>query len=273
MRKLRLLFLALFFPLFLTSALAGDRIPWTMNETYDGVYKDTFSKLRWEVPNFIRQTSIDMAIRIGLNFQEGWSSPMVVQFLDTAPAGVENTLAYVQFQVNQLGEHRQTLNINLTAYERDPFNFQKVFAHELVHAMINDAVGLEGVQNLPLWFHEGLAVYGSEQGEQMLKSYVIQYENQSEDFFLNGLEGPHTALDYMEDYLAFAYIYQEHGITSLQNFVREVVARKGDIPSALEFTCFESWPTFQANFRKYAIQRIKDVKREPRFRGPADKPY
>jgi hypothetical protein len=182
-------------------------------------------------------------------------------------------LAYVQFEVNEEGDSRQTLNINLAAYERDPFNFQKVFSHELVHAMLNDAVGLEGVRNLPVWFHEGLAVYGAEQGEQMLKSYVIQYENQRDDFLINGLEGPHSGLDYAEDYLAFAYIYQEHGITSLQNFVREVVARKGDIAAALEFTCFESWPEFQANFRKFAIQRIKDVKREPRFRGPADKPY
>jgi len=38
--------------------------------------------------------------------------------------------------------------------------------------MVNDSMGIEGGTKLPVWFHEGLAVYGSDQGEQMTRAYV-----------------------------------------------------------------------------------------------------
>jgi len=250
----------------------SDRLPWTIDDSYNGSYQDTYNKLRWDVPNFLRQSTIDIAGRVGLDFQEGWSSPLIVRFVDSTPAGMENALAYVQFQISE-DKFWQTLNINLSAYGQDPFNFQKVFEHELLHAMLNDAVGPDGVPNIPIWFHEGLAVYGAEQGDQMVRSYVAQYAQQPAEFFINGLESLHTGLDYAEDFLAFAYIHQEHGLTGLHNFIREVVSRKGDIPGALSYTCSEDWDTFQQKARTYALEKIKDIKREPRFRGPADKPY
>jgi hypothetical protein len=272
MKNLRFLFLTLSFFCSVSVVSANDRIPWKMDESYQGPYQDTYDKLRWDVPNFIRQATIEMAIRIGLDFQEGWSRPLIVQFVDSPPLGAENALAWVQLTVQE-GKIFQTLNINLPAYQKDPFNFRKVFSHELVHAMLNDAIGGDAATEIPLWFHEGLAVYGAEQGEQMLTSYVVQNKTETTTFFINGLEGAHGALDYVEDYLAFDYIYQNHGSASLQNFIREVVSRKGDIANALEYTCSENWTEFQNNLKKYSAERIKSIKREPRFRGPADKPY
>lgn len=261
--------------LFLSSLHCAEikRLEWSMDEPYNGRFPESFNKLRWEVPNIIRQTTIDIAVRLGLDFREGWSCPMVVRFVDSAPTGVENVLAYVQFSVDEEGRFQQSLNVNLTAYEREAFNFNQVFAHEIVHAMVNDALGPEGMHSLPVWFHEGLAVYGAGNGDAVVDTYVMRYANDRDDFILNGLEGPHGALDYAEDYLAVKYIYERHGVNSLHNFVREIVRRKGDIPGALDYTCFENWSDFQKNVRTYALEKITRIKNEKRFRGSMGKPF
>src|SRR5205823_2966292 len=138
------------------------------------------------------------------------------------------------------------------AYDREGFTFDKVLAHELVHAMMNDAIGGEAALVLPVWLHEGLAVYGSEQGEQMLDSYLKAFPDRSAEQFINGLEGPHGALDYAEDYLAIKYIHDVHGVNSLHSFVREVIKRRGDIPGAVEYSCNESWEDFKKGAEKFS---------------------
>jgi hypothetical protein len=82
--------------------------------------------------------------------------------------------------------------------------------------------------------------------------------------FLNGLEGPHGARDYLEDYLAFQYIHDKHGVSALQNFIRDVIARKGDIKGALDYTLHESWDEFQSNVRAYSEDQLFMVGRNLR---------
>ena len=245
--------------LFLTCSMRGDetRISWDVDTTYSGSETQACQKLQWIVPNLIRQTTINLAVRLGLQFQEGWQYPMTVGFVDQAPRGVESALAYTQLGFD--GRHiRQRLNINVAAYTRDNFNFEKVLAHELVHAMLNDAIGAESAVILPVWLHEGLAVYGADQGEQMVRSYAAQFPDDHNQM-INGLEGPHTGLDYAEDYLAIKYIYKEHGVNALHNFVRELVARKGDVAGALEYPCHETWPQFQKHARAFALQELGNI--------------
>lgn len=234
-----------------------------MDETYAGSHANSFAKLRYDVPILMRQTLIDLSVRCGLDFNEGWQTPLTIRFDDTAPNGVENILAYVQMYRDSKGRIGQFLVVNLSAYDKENFNFKKVFAHELVHAMLNDSLGLDSTK-LPVWFHEGLAVYGADQGEQMMDVYVSEYPEASESYFINGLEGPHNALDYLEDYLAFKYIHDEHGVNSLRNLIQEVTLKKKDIPSAVDYTCGENFERFKENARKFAEEEVKRVSRSNR---------
>lgn len=231
---------------------------WVLNEEYSGSHQISFQKLRYEIPVIMRQTMIDIAVRLGLHFEEGWQYPLTIQFVDGSPNGVENVLAYVELGRSSRGIE-QVLNINLEAYDAEQFNFRKVYAHELVHAMMNDAIGAQAALKLPVWFHEGLAVYGSDQGEQMVADYHQRFTDMSNEAMINGLGGPHTALDYAEDYLAFKYIYAKHGSNALHNFVREVIARDGDIEGALRYTCFENWADFQKNAKEFSLQELKNL--------------
>ena len=255
------------------AAPAQDRVPYVIDETYDGSHRATFDRLRWQVPNLLRQTLIDLSVRLGLNFQDDWSVPLIIRFADGAPRGAESALAYVRMMPEAGGAYRQVLGINLAAYERESFDFEKVLAHELVHAMLNDALGTDA-REIPVWLHEGLAVYGADQGDQMVASYVHRFKKAGVNVnFLNGLDGPHGALDYMEDYLAIQYLRERHGINSLHNFMREVVRRKGDVPGAIEAACFEDFETFQRNAREFAAERIFSEGRTHRGRDGPGRAY
>jgi len=252
-------------------AEGGDHhIAWKLNSTYSGSHADSFQKLSWIVPNLMRQTMIDMSVRLGMDFQEGWNYPLVVSFVDEAPMGAENALAYVELLGSDTGI-QQNLNINLGAYDSYNFNFEKVFAHELVHAMMNDAMGAQAAVLLPVWLHEGLAVYGADQGDTMVRSYASQTNGFEEASLLNGLEGPHGALDYAEDYLAIKYIAVEKGTNALHNFVKEIINRKGDVPGSLQYTCGENWDDFQKNARAFSVEELKNL--GPVRRGAIEQPY
>lgn len=239
------------------------RIPWVMDDSYSGPNQNSFNKLRYEVPILMRQTMINLAVRCGLDFEEGWQCPLTIRFDDNTPMGAENVLAYVQMEQAENGGIRQNLVINLQAYAAESFNFNKVFSHELVHAMLNDSLGVDSMK-LPVWFHEGLAVYGANQGEQLKDSYVGQIPHSNISTFVNGLEGSHGALDYLEDYLAFKYIHDVHGVNSLRNFIHEVLRRKGDIAGALDYTCLQDWETFLAQARAFAEEEVAEVTRSLR---------
>lgn len=246
------------------------RQPHVYDETYGGEHPAVFQSLRYQVPILVRQTLIELSGRLGLNYQDGWRYPLTIGFVDGGPAGAENVLAFVAYGTDGRG-FRQMLGINLDAYSRTSFNFEKVFAHELVHAMLNDALGAEAAGVVPVWFHEGLAVYGADQGEQMLRSYIEMHPSHPEKALLNGLDGPHGALDYAEDYLAFRYIYSAFGNNGLHNFVREVARNQGDVAAAMRTTCNTDWDSFQKDARAWAEKEIERI--QAALRGTAGRPY
>lgn len=246
------------------------RHPVTVDEEYRGPHQELFTRLKWEVPILLRQTTIDLSVKLGIPFRDDWRYPLIIRFVDTAPFGIENALAYVE-PARSEDQLVQLLNINLSAYEREKFNFPKVLAHELVHAMIIDAVEIEHSRELPLWLHEGLAVFGADQGETMVRSYVYQFTGFAESKLLNGLPGPHGALDYAEDYLAIKYLHDKLGVNALHAFVREVIKRQGDIPGALDATCFMTWQEFQEKAMAFAKEEIQRI--GPAIWGKQERPY
>jgi len=226
--------------------------------------------MTWDIPVLMRQTLINLSVRLGLDFEEGWRYPLTVRFTDGSPRGAENTLAYVILYTDEKGI-RQDLFINLTAYKERKFNFEKVLAHELVHAMLNDALGAEAMQIFPVWLNEGLAVYGADQGEKMAQAYVYQYTGFAEGKLINGLEGPHRALDYAEDYWAIKYIPKRHGPNALRLFVDEIVYRKGDVEAAYKYLFQEDWDKFLEGHNKFSKEEIKRI--GPAQRGKKVNPY
>ncbi len=263
-----------FLSLFLISKVSaeeGKRVQWVLDESYAGSHQTSFQKLRYQIPNLMRQTCINIAVRTGMDFQDGWRYPLEVGFVDGSPMGMENVLAYVQLGRMSDGTFAQQLNINLDAYEREAFNLEKVFAHELVHAMLNDAIGGQAATTLPVWFHEGLAVFGADQGDGMVKAYANRFFGMGENAIINGLEGPHGALDYAEDYLAMKYINEKIGSNAFHNFIKEVIRTNGNIPQSLQYTCFISWPDFQEKLKEYSRQYLKDL--GPSRRGGNSNPY
>lgn len=192
------------------SATPGARVEWKFDDNYQGSHRSDFDQLRWKIPNLMRQTEVNLAVRTGLNFQDGWQYPITIHVVDGAPPGIESALAWVSISSNGDG-FAQSFNVNLEAYVQTQFDFEKVFAHELTHAMVNDEIGGEAAVALPTWFQEGLAVFGADQGDQMVKVYANHYFPSAASVLLNGLDGPHTALDYAEDYLAFKYLWDKKG--------------------------------------------------------------
>lgn len=267
---LRRFFFATLIFIFPAALHAENRTTWEMDESYEGQYPDSYRSLLNEIPILMRQTLIDIAGKIGLNYQDGWANPLTVGFTDTVGWGAENILAYVQLFKTDVGI-AQELRVNLGAYEHQKFDFEKVFAHELTHAMLNDALGGSAASVIPPWFHEGLAVYAADQGEKMLKSYVYSNSGFAAERLLNGLDSPHGALDYAEDYLAFRYIESRYGSLGIHSFVREVINRQGNIPAALDYTLHETWSEFQQHVKEFGAQEIKDI--GPAKRGQHEKPY
>src|SRR5258706_15377066 len=73
-----------------------ERYDWQLDETYAGSHMDDFNRLRYEIPILMRQSQIDIAVATGLDFQEGWTHPLIIQFVDGSSGGVEYELAFVQ---------------------------------------------------------------------------------------------------------------------------------------------------------------------------------
>src|SRR5689334_3762645 len=73
-------------------ALGGDtpaRQEWKLDDTYNGVHRTEYDQLRWKIPSLMRQTEINLAVRTGLNFQDGWRYPLLIRFVDGAQPGIE----------------------------------------------------------------------------------------------------------------------------------------------------------------------------------------
>ena len=250
---------------------AEERIEWEYVDEYGGPFQDEYESLRWDIPNLIRQTVIDLSGKLGFPYDEGWRFPLKVRYTDKSGRGAENLLAYVALYKTSDENFFQELNINLAAYSKHKFNYEKTLAHELVHAMMNDALGGEAAAFFPRWLNEGLAVFGADEGDQMVKSYVHKYYGFAEQKILNGLEGPHGALDYAEDYLAVKYISENHGPNAISFFIREIINRNGDVKGAYEYATSEDWASFLENSREFSKEEIGRIK--PPRRGKHEKPF
>jgi hypothetical protein len=237
---------------------AGEtRTPCQLDDSYDGPHQDAFQKLRFYIPNTINTTQIELASDMGLDYREGFRYPFTIGFVDEPVSGSEYALAYVQLSQGDLG-FRQRMNINLEAYSQLPFNFDKVFRHEMSHAILSDAVGGDAFGKLPVWLIEGLAVWVAGQGEQLTRAQAHRYPAYAEKALVSGLEGPRRAGLYPQYFLAIEYIAKTKGIGALQNLLHDLVNER-PLREALAYNLGEDWETFQNNVRNFSVQYIRNL--------------
>jgi len=78
---------------------------------------------------------------------------------------------------------------------------------------------------------------------------------------LQGLEGSHGLEDYAEDYLAFLYVEEEHGVGALHALAGDVVEGRGDYRAAIRARTGEDWPAFRDNARRHAHTKLRLIEK------------
>jgi hypothetical protein len=233
------------------AAWPAERFSASFHTSYQGTHPDLFAQEQDRVRILIRQAQLEISSQLGLlQYQEGFRCPLTVRFDDTPAPGVEHALAYVHIvpTVNGFG---QELVVNLDVMTKYPDNFDQVFYHEMTHAVLNDAVVSQYRRALPSWVQEGLAVYIAGDGDARVKALAQHVRKSQAHVLVRDLEEP--VLDYARNYLAFKYLYEKHGINSLQAFVRDLT--DGKLPKdAIEDSTGMSWDAFRQDLQAYSLQ-------------------
>jgi hypothetical protein len=230
----------------------------SLQTSYTGAHQDLYTQQQDRVRLLIQQAQLEISSQLGLlQYQEGFRCPLTVRFDDAAAPGVEHALAYVRLIPTVRGA-AQELVINLDVMANHPEDFDKIFYHEMTHAVLNDAVVVEYQRRLPSWVQEGLAVYIAGDGEEWVSHAAKRYRKSQVHALVRDLEEP--VLDYPRNYLAFKYLYEKHGINSLQAFVRDLT--QGKLPhDAIEDSTGVSWEEFCQKLKEYSLTAYQDQAR------------
>lgn len=126
--------------------------------------------------------------------------------------------------------------------------------HEMIHAVMSLAMGARFVSLAP-WVQEGLAVYGAGQGPDKL-ARLVAAEGATPKGFPDGLDKQEDRLaDYVEAYLAIAYLAQARGAQSVRAFTADVL-RGVPVEKAVAAAAQVSWPQFAKGAGHYASERL-----------------
>src|SRR5437016_9158179 len=150
-------FFRLFIICFALSPCAWARYPAALVQDYTGRHQDIYVTQYDRMRLLVRQAQVEVSARLGLiQYREGFQYPLWIRFVDGSPPGAESMLAYVQLMENN-GTFAQNLVVNLDATAATREDLDRIFYHEMTHAVLNDAVGGEASVKIPHWVQEGLA--------------------------------------------------------------------------------------------------------------------
>ncbi len=227
---------------------------------YNGRHPEEYTAQFDRVRLLVRQAQVEASARLGLiQYKEGFQYPLFIRFDDGAPPGVESALAYVQLMENK-GAFAQQLVVNLDATATSPMDFDKIFYHEMTHAVLNDAVGGEATVKIPHWVQEGLAQYVSEEGKSRVIEEAQMVKKSQAHYLLADLEGPYTGQAYPQYYLAIEYLYEKHTVNAVQALVRNLILGKSTV-DAIEDSTGLNWVKFQDEVRDYSLKVFQDKAR------------
>lgn len=236
------------------SAADAPRFEASFQTTYTGTHPDLFAQQQDRVRLLLHQAQLEISSQLGLmQYQQGFRCPLTVRFDDAPSPGAENALAYVRIvpAVNGFG---QELVVNLDVMAGSSMDFDRVFYHEMTHAVLNDSVVSAYGKALPSWVQEGLAVYIAGDGDARVKRMAQRVHQSQASVLVRDLTVP--ALDYPRDYLAFKYMVTKQSINTLQAFVRDLT--EGKTPEdAVEDSTGMSWDAYRQALQAFSLSEYQ----------------
>ena len=150
---------------------------------------------------------------------------------------------------------------NPSFLENRKLELARVVKHEIVHVIFGARVG-EQMKNVPLWFNEGLAMYGSEEWSHsrywlmltnVFSKSIIPLDQLSYQF----PEGKRLAqLAYAESFSAVSMIARDHGDKKLRE-ITDLLAMGEDMDNALMFATGMNLAQFQQQWMQYLTKHYK----------------
>ncbi len=239
--------------LLVTPMPAQARFEAALVKDYTGRHPDDYVTQFERVRLLVRQAQMEASSGLGLiQYREGFQYPFMIRFEDGAPPGLESALAYVRLMQNAQG-FAQELVVNMDANSRDSMEFDKIFYHEMTHAVLNDAIGGEASMRVPHWVQEGLAQYISNEGNDRVTYSAHQYRRSQVHALLFELDGPVYGAAYPQYYLAIDYLHEKHTVNAVQALVRNLIKGMA-IRDAVEDCTGLPWMRFQKEVREYSLK-------------------
>jgi hypothetical protein len=248
----------------LPSAWAADRLPQPAKivSEYAGGYKDDFPQELNRVQSFVLAAQSDIATSLGLQYGQGFLYPVTIRFEDGAPAVNETPYFYVRTKGS--GDNfAQELVANVEAYAKhrsDLANHEgslrNGFRYALTELMLNDLAGGDSDKMLPLWIQEGLAVYMSGDGEELVEKVAKSTHRAHAHELVGDLNSPGPYLTpsaWANYYLAIKYIADAG---ALQAFVRAITSGTS-AADTVSRVLGQEWPTFVTHVREFSSKAFE----------------
>jgi hypothetical protein len=229
---------------------------------YAGTHREAFDQSYERIRLLAAQSQLEVSVALGLlQYQGGFRYPLQIQFEDSAPPGLENTLAFVRLYGDD-ATFAQAVVMNLEELQAANHlawaNVERIFYHEMTHAVLNDAVGGEATSRIPRWVQEGLAQYVSKEGEPRLQELGHALNKSQVRPPLFELEHPHPAVAYPTYYLAIRYLENKYTVNAVQAMVRHLIDGK-PIEEAIHESTGLTLEEFQKNAQAYSVEVIRDL--------------
>ena len=145
-------------------------------------------------------------------------------------------------------------------HQRDPdwndSTLNEAFHYAMTELMLNDLAGGRTYKSLPVWAQEGLALYCSGSGEELVEEVAEGTpRSKARDLAgnLNRSYGYLTKRLWARYYLAIKYIADTGGVNTLQAFARDMVDGKSAADTVLN-NLSQDWPTFEKNVKDYSVK-------------------
>jgi hypothetical protein len=208
---------------------------------------------------------------------EGQGSKLTVRF---EYDGLYGVTAYV---TGYIGEANQTLTIDLADFESSQGDSgnngngkaeysDRVLGHEMVHAIMNDSLGISKTSTMPIWFKEGVAefIHGA---DERLKLSIVENGLISDTLLnnlvsrsvelLNGASWQSVSDDYSAGYLIVKYLDTKIlAGKDMKNIMLSIKqsTKTGDLAikdSIVENTEFLTYQDFVSNLSTHLANHVK----------------
>ncbi len=218
----RILFLALF-PVIIFSGKA--RAAFNIDTSYDGRYRGfpELEKILADLPYVYQEglTKINKALGIPVPSKIN----VVVIFSDHLTHNGLRLRGKRRSVEGEKGRIIHYIYLDLEFLVNGQATLIEEMTHELTHAVMAEALGLEAYDRLPMWIKEGTAVHTADQGLARIQALLRRGFNLAnlgdED---EGDDGNPISLEkYVENYLKIQFLLKTFGVPAFQNFINRVL--------------------------------------------------